>query len=227
MPKRRLILGILALGILAALIFALTRPREPSYQGHTLSYWLERLTTWEHSLVAQREGYDAIHHMGTKAIPYLMNFIRCEEPQEKTKLLETVGSILRNVGINGVTSASTKAENATWALISLGPAAKSTIPELVRLLNEPKAPHTARRAAEALTHIGGKEIVPALAAVLTNHQHPARWSVALNIQNMGNNAHVAIPALIKSLSDPEPLVRKAATNTLRKIAPEALTNALP
>src|SRR5678815_4807200 len=65
-----------------------------------------------------------------------------------------------------------RAERATCALATLGPAAAPVIPNLTRMLNNTKDP-LANRAAYALPHLGPKALPP-LMTVLTNTTIPNR-----------------------------------------------------
>jgi hypothetical protein len=124
MPKRRLILGILALGILAALIVILTLPREPSYQGRSLSDWFEVYAKagfeahldphhpYNREAVAQVEH--AFEMMGTNATPLLVEWIRQEPRPFRTK----AENLLNKVGINWHPSQNEerRANRADWAI---------------------------------------------------------------------------------------------------------------
>ncbi len=124
MPKRGLILGILALGILAALIFAFTRPGEPSYQGRSMSDWFEVYAKagFEGHLEPHhpynREATAQVEHafemMGTNAIPLLVKWLRHEPSPFGSK----VENLLNNVGISRHHSPSEerRPDRANWAL---------------------------------------------------------------------------------------------------------------
>ena len=228
MPHRRLILGLLALGILTALIFAFIRPREPSYQGRSLSQWLVKFDTWDSSLAAQAEAEDAIRHMGTNVIPHLLRYIRHEESPGTSKALTTVQTLLAKAGINWELTGRERVPRAERALIALGLDANAAIPELVRLMNDPKAPRTACAAAATLTSIGTREALPPVLTVLTNKNHPGREVVALNMFRMGTNAGPAIPALIQCLQDTNAFTTYAAAMSLGelKLAPNLAVPAL-
>ena len=54
-----------------------------------------------------------------------------------------------------------------------------------------------------------------------------RWQAILSLGRFGPEARAAAGALQRVLSDPDATLRRYATNALRKIAPEYLTNAPP
>src|SRR5438045_1382994 len=64
----------------AALVIILLAMREPAYQGKALSQWVEAYVTTQDTEI-QATGHDpaeAIAHIGSDAIPYLLMWIRYE-----------------------------------------------------------------------------------------------------------------------------------------------------
>jgi hypothetical protein len=120
---------------------------EPSYAGHTLTEWLE----FE---VDGRNGPDrpplyahpeAIPHMGTNAIPYLVRFIAESEdtPLKDRAALWLAKHLPKPLSPDNPTSW-TSAQNralrgnaAQFALQRLGPAAAPAIPELEKITSGP------------------------------------------------------------------------------------------
>ena len=79
---RTFLLFLGALVLLGLLIFVLVKPNEPSYAGHTLSYWLNAPASAEQPDEAVR----AIQAIGTNAIPTLLRWINYEPTPWKMKL---------------------------------------------------------------------------------------------------------------------------------------------
>jgi HEAT repeat protein len=69
-------------------------------------------------------------------------------------------------------------------------------------------------------------VVPALTNGLTHPKYQVRAAAAAALGVFGLQASSAAPGVLTLLTDTNRDVRKVATNTLLKIAPEALTNAL-
>ena len=78
MAKRRKRVILLACGVLAlGLLWQVLRDREPSYQGRTLSEWVEQVGPaylWNDS----DEEVKAVRAIGTNAIPTILKWIRYE-----------------------------------------------------------------------------------------------------------------------------------------------------
>src|SRR5580765_975729 len=92
MRKREvyLMVGVLVVGGVLVAVFA-GREREPEYGGKRLSEWVRRIGTTSAGGRVRRMGIDtaemeAIRHIGTNALPYLVRFMRYEQPQWKAKL---------------------------------------------------------------------------------------------------------------------------------------------
>jgi hypothetical protein len=234
MPKRRLIRGILALGIFAALIFTFTRRSEPSYKGRALGEWVDRIRTLS-GLSSQvptqttqnKEAADAIRHIGTNAIPYLLLWMKGEqEPLWKPKLRSLAMRLPLRIRPLWAYDKLPRSLCLHEAFAILGSQAETAIPELSRLANDTNDYQTAFNATAALASLGNDGLPPLL-ALLTNQNDRLRLVATTLIFCQGTNAWPAVPALFKMLKDPDPEIRKAANHSLSCIAPETLTNAPP
>jgi len=68
--------------------------------------------------------------------------------------------------------------------------------------------------------------MPALTDLLTDLEDAARYLALSSLARFEKEARPAVTAIVALLADPEEGIREAATNALRQIAPEALTNGL-
>lgn len=204
-----------------------SNPHGPSYAGRSLERWID-----EYGNSYQTDGArlfeDAVRHMGTNQIPYLLEWIQYDPPPWKTRLYEIINHSLQWV----IKDFELEDRNAVrsklvWRPLGiLGPEAKQAIPELMRMLTNSTSLALVARAANALPAFG-EEAVPALMAAMTNQQAQIRATAIHVMSYLETNAQHAIPTLVALLNDPDVLIRKEATNALLKIAPEALTNASP
>jgi hypothetical protein len=231
MPKRRQILLVLACGMFLVVLYALLRGSdEPSFQGRSLSAWQaaypSETTT---NLSRQQEAVaDAIRHMGTNTLPLLLKWIHYERPDWKTRVSSKMpdGPIM-DAGGRLMFAQEGKAYKAALALIALGPEAKPAIPELVRIMDDPKSHQTAVMAAMVLAQLGTKEAFQSFSALLTNQHRSDRVMLISMLDGVGTNGLPIVPALLECLKDADPDLREFATNALSEICPQALTNAPP
>jgi len=205
--------------------------REPSYGGRRLSEWLEDYDpTVYDSLTAVRrsEVKDAIQHIGTNALPCLLNWIRYDKPPWRAGLDRVVMSVLGNrLSWLRQDNNFIRARRATAAFRALGSQAQGAIPELDQLLNDAKTPLRAGRAAMALAYIGG-EALPRLIAALTNQPPPVLYYVCMPISQIGTNARPALPTLVHLLANTNDSTASQAANTLgdSRFEPELVVPAL-
>ncbi len=95
--SRRVVLLIALAVVFAAILWALLQRRnhEPAYQGRTLSQWLTAAIDYRYSARdSDREkavqATNAVHHIGTNALPWLLKWLDCEIPKWRGNLLERV-----------------------------------------------------------------------------------------------------------------------------------------
>ena len=86
---------VFAAGLLAAVIagtlYVAFLPKEPSYNGKPLTYWLKHYQSvrWHDPNDAKLvESREAIRHIGTNAIPTFLRMLRAKDSALKTKLME-------------------------------------------------------------------------------------------------------------------------------------------
>jgi hypothetical protein len=227
MSKRRKILLLLTGLVLALGVFMPFRESEPSYAGRTLSEWLVRLIRYSGSQTQiDPEAAEAIRHIGGKAVPFLVRWVGHDASTwrqdlarccDRHKSLEWLAAF--------IDGPSARAFGASEAFAFVGPEGKTAIPGLARLLDKSNG-QRAYRAAYSLGKLG-PDALPPLLAGLTNKSPEAREGCVRAIRNIGTNAIAALPALRKVFHDPDIGVRTVATNAVRSIAPQALTNTPP
>ena len=230
--RRRLFLIVIGVGVLAGVLAVVFRPApEPEYGGMRLSEWVDSISGAADRpgrSKERKEAVEAILQIGTNAIPFLVNSIGYEEPAWKTKLYATVNNLIRHAHPSWYLRDKRLARQrvAEFLLAAFGQGAKPAIPELTRLLNDPKASASATRAAAVLANIGNAGLPPLLGR-LTNHvANPIlRMALVNHIGYFGTNARTAFPIIQRFVADPDVYVRIAATNALRNIDPKALEKA--
>ena len=135
------------------------------------------------------KAHDAVRQLGTNALPLLLRQLRYEANTNdfKHRLLYRLHSYFLAQPPGAVVSKplfylydalrgdreETRALCALRVYYGLGEQARSAIPELTQLLNDPKFPSGSQRAFSALSYIG-KESIPVLAAYLADTNEPSR-----------------------------------------------------
>lgn len=215
MTKRRKILlafaGALILGVGLWAVFT-PKPEpdpEPSYGGKTLSEWLAD--------GGNPRRADAIRHIGTNAIPHLLNWIQYQQLPWRNKLDRFCQAHLKR-GLP-VDKDQKRRDDATYAFHYLGKDALGAIPELKRqaLVSKPRNP----QALIALAYLG-KDGFPVLMEAFTNQEPVTRLAAVLALDALGTNAEPAIPLVVNLLKDSDFRVAGFSINYLARnaLAPE-------
>jgi hypothetical protein len=116
--------------------------------------------------------------------------------------------------------------NTASALGSIGPAAKSAVPSLLRGMNSPDE-DVRSLSIQALGEIHAEPalVVPVLVKSLQDTKSGIKCDAAEALGEFGAEAKVVAPVLLQLLTDPDSSVRDAATNALKVIDPEAAIKA--
>lgn len=235
--KRRktvlILLGVVAVTALIAVVGYLTREQVPRYNGKTLRQWLvvhanERYAKSKGE-PAGSEGEQAIHQIGTNALPTLLLWIAAEPPG--LKLPGKLGRFPPE-SFDAAEDRGSRANLALCGFLLLGEKAHPAIPELVGLLRKRHSVGNATMVLLLMGHDGTG--VPALINYLADTTNPDRQWV---LEIISYDPKIFGPAfthdarLIKQcqacLADSDINVLGAAARALQQIAPETLTNTPP
>lgn len=234
--NRRSFTAMLVVSVLIIVCWlAIRNTREPSFNGGTLSQWIGKYITEDRSgsAEARAETQQAVRTIGTNALPWLLLWIRQEDPEPQ----QAAWRLMQRLGISklDLRSALGKRSLAWFGFRLLGPQASPAIPELCLLLENDAAAvdigtnriTVAESAVFALGEIGPLA-VPALSQALTNRNVQVRKHAAQRLGELGPEAHESVPALVVALSDTDASVRLFATRSLGQIhdAPEQVVPAL-
>ena len=131
-------------GIVAAVVVAVVWPRErePEYNGKRLSEWLvlyhEQIDVEGADFRSElRDEAEAVHHIGTNALPWLLRWVRYEPPAWRIKVYSFMKRMPRALQIdflmNGVIPFRYQQYNLALTGFSiLGERASPAVPELAR-----------------------------------------------------------------------------------------------
>jgi hypothetical protein len=222
MWKPTTLLFLLAcLAAIGALVFTLTRPTEPSYKGHNLSYWLQIADSND-------EAVAAINAIGTNAIPVLLRWMTYEPPRWRKSLAKVAYKFKQDDKMFDYLFG-TERHKAMLGFALLGTNAASALPALVTLMKDTTNPPRAAVATHALAYLG-QPALPYLTDALSDPNATRRATVVIAISAMafhGASTNDCLTPLLKATTDADPAVRHTAWNAIVHIAPQVLTNTPP
>ena len=213
--KRRVgtAIGLLLTAVLAWIVWQTSGPREPVFEGRTLSSWLERHVPTSaadppYNSPGWRKADEALRRIGTNAIPTLLEMISARDrPPFVRKLME----FARRRGWThwSYRYAMSRHEEAEYAFQVLGANAVSAVPELIRIYEANLSPSSQRCAALALGHIGhdAQAAIPVLIRDFTHSNANVRFYAVSAVMHIGGKPEVVLPALVGALKDPDINVR--------------------
>jgi len=227
-PSSRALLAVCCVAAALVGTLLLVPAREPGAKGHCLSYWLVAYrTNWsELGLSAKNEAWDSVQQIGTNAIPCLLKWVRYEEPAWRGKLYLRLMRLPRKQQRPWIIKAARplvpcRPERpdamARTGFEILGSKAEAALPQLVSLASDVRATNTAQRAIFCLTKIG-----PAgfsyLLTTLTNSTSSGWLRASMARQLCYMESHPSTGAVVSALNvaakDPDPLLHKAAADSL-------------
>jgi HEAT repeat protein len=214
---------------------SIVHPLEPRYSGKRLSDWADILAlSWDEypnektAKTAQTyhdDAESAIHHLGTRALPYAIKWCRAtnnastENSPDWFRGKKLFGVELEEIypGLHPshVISATDLHNRSEEIFRILGPGAKSEIPTLINLLGDKNA-GVASAAAGDLYDVGSDAVAPLILA-LTNQNAQIRGFAASLFEFPLPGATSAIPALSLCLNDSDSRVRLNATCALEHL----------
>jgi hypothetical protein len=252
----KLLVVFVGLALAVAGMISTREKAEPIYKDRPLTQWCLQYKEYKRgqdgpSEIKKNEALDAMRAIGTNGIPIALGMLRAEI-SSRAKLARQLRRIphlehvlryswcLAAIGrpsIPTLLAALSRPEidyrdQITCWLASddfdFGTNINQAAPILVKLINDPN-PMVAVQSVKALGRMTTDTVL--LLPTLTNalqHPNPAvRSAAALSLSRLPGGKSAVVRVLHAALVDPAERTRLEATNTLRMIAPEALTNAPP
>jgi len=233
--RRRIASTTAVLTVLALFAWLTFHSSEPSYQGKSLSAWLEQASrNQELEFTFPDVRLDtptacAIRAMGKDAVPYLIRMARTRDTPLRRRFVD-LSYQYDWIGLHPQHYSEIQAE--TWyGFLVLGPAAKTALPELISMLDDP-APEVRANAAFAIGKIGpdAASALPALQTLINNwfSRKPQREFsdervlTAYALGEIGSAARSALPQIELLKKDADHSVRSVAEAAFVKITGNGL-----
>jgi HEAT repeats len=205
--KRRILFAALLVVLLSGFAWWLLRPGEPSYNGRTLSSWL---TDYGRVSTGDSEPDEAVRHIGTNAIPILLEMLRAKDSPLKKKSIKLLDR--QDLVRIEITTDTAKAYEAALAFNALGAGAVSAVPDLIKIYEQKISVTSQYSTAEALGGIGptATDAIPALLQGLKSTNAEVRCDTVWALGRIHGEPASVVPQLQKALHDPTGYVRVAA-----------------
>jgi HEAT repeat protein len=209
---------------------ALSEPREPVYQGKRLSEWLHG---YDHpgmspgSATRQLAADEAMEHIGTDAIPFLLQRLREHDSSLKFRLLRLLEK--QHFVKISYTPAEVLNMEAREAFGILGASASNAVPRLIKIFSRNFSPESQNATAFSLGFIGpaASNAVPVLLQCACAGQTAAdanyrdRGAAILALGQIHAQPATVVPALTEMLREHDSGIRYWAACALGIYGPDA------
>jgi HEAT repeat protein len=226
LSSRRSVLASSVVVVCALLLVGFLGCLEPWYHGKSLSQWFRQLYQPERGV---EEAQHAIHEIGPKAVPFLLQKLKDnEELREKNNLLlrihraawQKLPAVLQHLFPKPKSWDASFYLRVRWALRLIGPTA---VPKLIEAFNDPDLV-VRSFAVETVGALGADPelTVPPLVRMLHDPTAAIRLKSVLALGEVATNSKRVIPALIAALRDTDTGPTSTNTAYVRESAAEVL-----
>ncbi len=221
--KRRILLAVLLAALGGIILWRVDQPRDPMYQGRSLSQWLKEYDP-RIFINNKEEVDDAIRHIGTNAIPTLLKMLRSKDNVVKAAAVKQA----ERANLIWISLAEERDVEAAQGFEVLGASAKDAVPALVEIYKQRISPDSEMATAWALGCIGpaAKKAIPQLLEAATNANTVLRQCAIESLGRIRSEPELSVPGLIRALDDADQQTRYEAANALSAFGTNA-TAAIP
>ena len=214
---------LLAGGAVGFLLWRSPYLGEPSFDGRTLTMWLEfrarppgakppyNSTGW-------KDTDEAVRAIGSDGIPTLLKMIRAKDPPPIVLKMLSMGHRYGLPRMN-YRSAEARQREAEYAFRLLGTNASSAVPGLIRIYRANISSSSQRYAAISLGNIGrsAQTALPTLIENFTHADDEVRFNAVSAVIRIGGDPDVVVQALTRVLNDPNERLRFYALSSLSRL----------
>ncbi len=217
--KRRILLVTLLIAALGFASWLLLRPDpEPTYQGKPLTYWLDGIV---HGRSA--EATEAVRQIGTNSIPALLRKLSSGDSKIKLKLMQ-LSRKQHLINIKWRTAENEHFEG-QFGFGCLGYQGKPAVPGLIEIYNQNRPgpyndPYSIEEIFGCIGH-PGPDAIPQIVQDTTNSDYAARATAVWSLWQIHSKPELSVPALTRTLHDPDDNIRASAANGLAAFSIDA------
>src|ERR1700722_14577116 len=219
MGKKRLLLSAVSIAVVACIIlWCVGQVRDRVYRGKSLSQWLKAYDP--RILIDNKEEVDdAIRHIGTNAIPTLLEMLR----SKNNAVVAAAVKQAEKADLIWLSLAEERHAEAARGFEVLGTSAKDAVPALIAIYNERISPDSQMATAYALGCIGpaARNAIPQLLEAATNADCNVRQCAIRSLGQIHSEPELSVPVAIRALDDTNQLARFEAANALRAFGTNA------
>lgn len=224
--RRRVFYLITAVAVMGAIIVVAGWPhfatKEPVVAGKPLSFWLDEYYKSHLDDPRKKRAEVVIRECGTNAIPQLLRMLKERDRPVAAKLAQ-YPIIFDSLHIRYKPAWVRNAEGEAGFEV-LGDDARSVVPSLIHMYEQPDSPSSQMYVAASLGDIGQAALpaAPALQRGLTNYSNAGVRLVSFDaLVQMRADPGKLVPTLINWLGDTDVVVRTGAAVRLGRFGPEA------
>jgi hypothetical protein len=229
------VLLVILAGVSAWQVFHASRERRLlAYQGKRLSVWLDAYrgkmsashpyvgpdeqAAWNHEIEILE---DAIRHIGTNALPVLIERLHAHDTALKKFIMAIAGK--QKLVHFHFKSADQRRQEALFGYEALGPLASAEVPSLIGTLTSDPSPDVRQAAASVLGFIGpeARLAAPALFRATKDTDQYVRNNALWALGRILPASQTTIPVLVAGLDDPLQIAQQNAAIALGRYGQEA------
>jgi hypothetical protein len=220
-----ILLAMLIVAVVGGAGWLALRPREPVYEGKTLSEWLDgdvRSQSPSSWTISAKHSKNAMIQMGTNAIPGLLLRLRAKDSPLMDKLV-ALAQKQHFYKFKQRLPARIRRAQGEAGFWNLGAEGKSAVPELIVMYEQKSLRECRESVANALGSIGpeAKAAVPAIVRGLSDMNEVDSNYAAEALGLIHAEPELAVPALVKCLDRHYFLLRQNAARALTRFGADA------
>lgn len=196
-------LVIPVMGILLAFVWHNSRPKEPNYQGRSLSEWLAQYERDDLTPELYQEAREAIRKIGTNGIPTLLRMIQAKDSSALLKIRDWMDE--HSICKVNFAQAEERRLRAHIGLRMLQADAAPAVPKLIELSQPINCNESRQIVIQTLRYLrpAAQPAIPTLLSIASDVKDPERRNALLALADLRLTPETVVPQLVLLLKDPD------------------------